>query len=291
MLPDHFDVWAATELFAASDVDALGRAWEERSIRPAAVVQGPAAAPLRGQVSSSGLALFVSGWSVVGIRRHRFARHGRRRIDADPWAAKGILWVALTHRTGARVDVSVTHLHAGGYLGDEPADAPSVRRDQVQEVVDFLEASRRHSVPLVVGGDWNIGGGPPGLVAGPDDRHLRESLATLGLVDAWDIVGEGPGYTSNCKEHPGLFVDDPDDARYCAEPAPVSPQLSRIDRCFVSTGDAVRVRSVRRRAHRRAPDAPLVDVIPTLSDHVGLDLDLDLRVPEQATSASTGITS
>lgn len=277
MLPDRYDVWATTELFAPADLATLARAWDEVT-PPGAVIAGPSAQPRRAKATSSGLAMFVSGWSVVRVRRHVFAHDGRRRTDADTWAAKGVLMVGLAHRLGARLDLAVTHLHAGGYLGDEPTSASGVRRRQVHEAATFLESNRRRGVSLMVGGDWNIDGGAAGETGGADDTHLREAMRRMDLVDAWDVGGDGEGYTSDCASRVDFFELDPADDRYCLDPAPPCPDLARIDRCFVSRDGGVTVRSIRRRLHRRKPSAEGFDVISTLSDHLGLDVDLDVAV-------------
>jgi hypothetical protein len=101
-------------------------------------------------------------------------------------------------------------------------------------------------------------------------------LATLDLVDAWDLAGDGEGYTSDCKTFPHHFMVGPD-GHYCVEPATVTPELSRIDRCFVSI-DGVDVTSIRRRPHPRPDHARGREIISTLSDHVGLDLDLEVAL-------------
>ena len=277
-LSGEYDIIALAEVFRPSDLDALAERWHAVGNRPTAVVHGPERA--RGTVHGSGLATLIGGMQVQQIAKHEFRHRGSLLDGADRLANKGALMVNLEARSGRTLQLVSTHLHAGGWITDSPqANADRIREQQIDELVGFITAERVPGATLLVCGDFNVPAVVEGDFGRAHDEHLREAMARLDLVDAWDDLGTGAGWTANLKAAPEAFPPDRADDRFCRDPAPVSgPSVSRIDRWFVpvrGTSDTTAT-LLRRRALPRPLTAPGREHIRHISDHVGLHLEITL---------------
>lgn len=285
-LAGAYDVAALCEVFQASERASVVEGWGGD---PDRAVAGPTGS---GLVQGSGL-LTLSAHPVVRTANHVFRTRGSRWADVDAWADKGVLGVEVDlGLPGGNLEVYSTHLLYGGDLldrrrreGPEPA---RLRQAQVEELFAFVAAVRRPENVAMVVGDLNVdagGHGPDGDVdeGAEPAAQLQATAATHGFDDVWRSVGDGPGWTCDCwVVGPEAWPADPTAPDLCAEPAPErgDRHLVRIDYAFLqrpqpSHGISVEARAMRRRTFPRPEGAPDREVIATMSDHLGLHLDLE----------------
>ncbi|HRW38778.1 MAG: hypothetical protein KDB04_10895 [Acidimicrobiales bacterium] len=208
----RFDAVALSEVFEASEQDAVAGAWPEASF-----VAGPGAQRLR--LQSSGLmALVAPGVELLRTERHAYRSGGDLR-DSDTYATKGALLTTIRSRAGGPpVDLISTHLFAGGDLlpipgADDAARHHLARMAQVDELVGFIERVHDPDHVLVVAGDLNVRADDPDpRLASPDERYrdLAAHLDRAGLHDVWADHGRGPGPTCTFAD-PADLPPDPDE--------------------------------------------------------------------------------
>jgi len=294
-LQDAYDVAALAEVFVPEDREVLVAAAGTGAPSALAVAIGPDAHP-PAALTSSGL-VTLSRRPLVRQATHELRERGRRRSDSDAWAAKGVLLAEVDLGQPGNLEVYSTHLFYGGDLWRSAARHRSpalhrIRQAQVEELLAFVDATHRPGNVALVVGDLNIdaeGNGPDGqdpergLAAAED---LREAMDVAGFDDVWSVAGNGPGWTCDLLVAPAeRFPADPDDPELCLEPAPPAQpgdHLVRIDHAYLqrptpSHAVEVAVRKVRRRTFPRPVDAPGRVAMPTMSDHLGLHLDLEAR--------------
>lgn len=273
VLPDY-DVVALCEVFRADDLDAMVDAWAGSGLPE--IVVGPGHAAPSSRVGS-GLVTLSAGPEVVGSRGTVFSDQGSRWRDSDAWSSKGALVTEIDlPGTAANLEVTSTHLIAGGDLANTArhrARTEEVRFAQVETVLAAAEDAHRHGNVALIVGDFNV---PAGSAAG---ERLQEVMAAAGYRDLWLDHGDGPGWTSDVMTLPELLTTaDPDDDRFCADPAPGHPDAQRIDYAFLRRprdGEpTVQVDAMRRRAFRRDRRDPEAAIMPFLSDHLALHLEL-----------------
>jgi endonuclease/exonuclease/phosphatase family metal-dependent hydrolase len=142
--------------------------------------------------------------------------------------------------------------------------AESSRERQALALSD-LDARHRTALPTVIAGDLN---------AAPDAaciRYLtgRQSLAGRSVMyhDAWEIAGQGPGFT---------WTDDNPNARGVIDAIVGQPQHQRrIDYILTGSWDAHPSATCRVERVALAFDQPDGDVWP--SDHFGVVADLEIQ--------------
>lgn len=278
------DVVALAEAFRPEDRARVLRAWAGR---PHQVAVGPEAGwsrPAGATTVSSGLMTVAAGPAIVRRDTVRFTVRGHRLADADPWAAKGVLLVELDVGLPGRVELYSTHLCAGGGLlpvgGDRAAGTDAVRRAQAEELAAFVARTHRPGNLVVVVGDMNVEEHRPGA-ADPRAAHrdLAAALGAVGLDDLWERLDLGWGPTCGL-DATALVAHDPRSAG--GSPDHAWPTGGRIDRVFLARptpADRVTVGAarLRRRALPRRAGAPERHRLAHLSDHLGLELALDLR--------------
>lgn len=280
LAPDH-DVVALAEAFRPADRARVLRAWAGR---PHQVAVGPEAgwSPAQGATAvASGLLTVSAGPRIVRRDTVRFTVRGSRLADADPWAAKGALMVELDVGLPGRVELYSTHLCAGGGLlpgrGDRKAATDPVRRAQAEQLAAFVAATHRPGNLVVVVGDMNVEEDTPG------HHDLAAALGAVGLDDLWERLGLGWGPTSTLDVEAAV-VARPDPAPAAStDPrrADGTPVGGRIDRVFLARprpddGLVVAAARLRRRALARRTGAPDRHRLAHLSDHLALELELDL---------------
>jgi len=138
-------------------------------------------------------------------------------------------------------------------------DQSAVREDQLLAVAD-LDARHRRELPTIIAGDLN---------ATPDSAGIRflTGMQSLGgrstaYHDAWDVAGEGPGYT--------WTSDNPVAAAEIDGLLGQSTHHRRLDYILVGTKHA------HPRASARIIRAELIGVGASLSDHYGVLAELEL---------------
>jgi endonuclease/exonuclease/phosphatase family metal-dependent hydrolase len=141
--------------------------------------------------------------------------------------------------------------------------AEAARERQAIAVTD-LDARHRRELPTIIAGDFN---------ANPDAASIRyltgrQSLAgrSVRYSDAWEVAGDGPGYT--------WTVDNPNASGVIDQIVKQPGHRSRFDYVFVGSWDA------HPKAHARIQSAALafdrsIDGIQ-VSDHFGLVIDLEV---------------
>lgn len=292
VLHDAYDVAALCEVFQPVDRDRLLAEAGVGADR-ARWVEGPRATPPL-TFASSGLVTFASH-RLVRSASTTFRTRGSRLVDSDAWAAKGVLLAEVDLGLPANLEVYSTHLFYGGdLLGSDrrhrSADLHRIRQAQLEELLAFVDATHRPENVALVVGDLNVdaeGRGPDSRATPEVGRWtataLHDAMDRAGFDDVWRTDGEGPGWTCDLLHSPlERFRVDPDEPDLCAEPAPaVQPgdHLVRIDLAHLQRPTpahrlAVEVDRVRRRPFFRASDAPGRDRMATLSDHLGLHLEL-----------------
>ena len=128
-----------------------------------------------GKWEGSGLIL-LSDYPITRVRRLSYSSQACAGFDC--LAAKGAMLARLTLPGGRAVDVATTHLNsrrASGVPDDRSDRAWLVQAEQLRT---FIAANRDPAVPLVLGGDFNVG----------HDR-VRE----LGMADFASHLGRSTG--------------------------------------------------------------------------------------------------
>jgi endonuclease/exonuclease/phosphatase family metal-dependent hydrolase len=163
---------------------------------------------------------------------------------------------------------------------------PRIRQAQIEEMIAFADATRRPENVAVLVGDLNVdahGRGPDGDIdeGAQPAAALQRSFADAGYDDAWALAGQGPGWTCDLLLAPNQFRVDAAEPDLCAEPAAAATghHEVRIDYAFLQRpvpahGFDLRLDRVRRRPFPRPAGAPDLDQIATMSDHLGLHLEL-----------------
>ena len=108
-----------------------------------------------GKWTGSGLAI-LSDYPIVRVRRMAFSTDACAGYDC--LAAKGAMLVELALPDGDHIEIATSHLnsrHASG-VSDERANRAWLV--QSAELRDFIARHRNPALPLVLGGDFNVGG-------------------------------------------------------------------------------------------------------------------------------------
>ena len=108
-----------------------------------------------GKWTGSGLAI-LSDYPIVRVRRMAYSTDACAGYDC--LAAKGAMLVELALPDGGHIEVATTHLnsrHASGVAVERANRAWLV---QSVELRDFIARYRNPRLPLVLGGDFNVGG-------------------------------------------------------------------------------------------------------------------------------------
>jgi endonuclease/exonuclease/phosphatase family metal-dependent hydrolase len=271
----EYDVAALCEVFRTEDLEAMLDHWVGGN-RPE-VALGPGHES--GRRASSGLVTLADGPRIVRTASSEFAHQGSHLRDSDAWSAKGALLVEVElPGAGANLELVSTHLVAGGDFADTAhhrARTEMRRFGQVDEVMALATGTRSQGNASLIVGDFNV-------EAGTDSgERLTEVMAGAGYRDLWPEHGIGPGWTCDAVAiGPPVTTSASDDDRFCADPAEDHPQAERIDYAFWRPADdapdSVTVTGLRRRVFRRSAGSPESDVMPLLSDHVALHLDLSV---------------
>jgi endonuclease/exonuclease/phosphatase family metal-dependent hydrolase len=148
-----------------------------------------------------------------------------------------------------------------------PLDAEAVRERQAIALTD-LDARHRQSLPTIIAGDFN---------AMPDAASIRylRGLQSLGgrsvfYHDAWEIAGDGPGYTWTTENPNTQKVVD----AVVRQPA----RHQRIDYVFIGSWHQHRNAHCQVRSAATAFDQPIDGV--WASDHYGVLVDVDIGVDD-----------
>jgi endonuclease/exonuclease/phosphatase family metal-dependent hydrolase len=270
----EYDVAALCEVFRTDDLNRMIDAWDAPQRPDAANGPGPRSALAAG----GGLVTLARSGLIVRSRSRVFAGQGSKLRDSDAWSAKGVLSTEV-ELIGTRPNLEVisTHLIAGGDVADTARHqraTEELRFAQVAEVLlEAADVHRRGNVSLIVG-DFNV---QAGTAAG--DR-LAEMMAAAGYRDIWLDHDRGPGWTCDAVVvGEPITAPDPDDCRFCADPAAPDEDAERIDYAFLRSAPSappLAVRSMRRRVFPRRPGRPEYEAMPYLSDHVALHLELTI---------------
>ena len=286
-LAGRYDIAALSEVFDEPELRMVLAAWDGR---PAAQAVGPERTRIPMVGKSSGLLTITDGLPVVRRAARRFRAKGAHWRDADAFASKGVLLVEVDVGAPGNLEVYSTHLIAGNDFlkgPSGPAAVVTVRHQQVNELVAFVRETHSPGNVALVVGDFNVPADDPHLnVPSREYERLRRALGAEGFDDVWAEHGHGPGFTI-CHGQPGdVCSPDPDTPEYCAEPAEPTPgtRPARIDFAWLQRRHpdhllSATVTSVRRRSFPRSSGADGFEAAPFLSDHVALDLELDVGPP------------
>jgi endonuclease/exonuclease/phosphatase family metal-dependent hydrolase len=171
---------------------------------------------------------------------------------------------------GVTIDLYDVHLGAVGFdrrLDRYHPGHVTIRRDQIRELVDWVEATHREDRPLIMAADLNLNAKryAPGGFSGDDNEDYEYLTTRLGLVDTGRVLGAvdamGKPYTFDGENNPyallGFFRDLPSET---------------IDYVFAKNHPrlrAVESRIVFRDPHELAEIDPS-STVPALSDHYGI---------------------
>ena len=190
----------------------------------------------------------------------RWPHRAVEALDMRVAGAADVPWAALA----AVVEIPQVGemLFIGATTSWRPA-AEAVRERQVLAIAD-LDARHRRDLPTIIAGDFN---------ASPDAASMRfltgrQSLDGRSVLyhDAWDMAGEGPGYT---------WGEDNPNSKAGAEQIVGQPGYrKRFDYVLVGSWDA------HPKAHAHIRSAALAFEKPVegvwASDHFGIVADLDV---------------
>lgn len=198
--------------------------------------------------------------------------------DPDAWANKGILYTEIDCEGGA-IDLFSTHMFPNV---ERRSDSEAVRAAQVDQLGRAIDRFGRHENVTVVAGDLNIAGDSREY-----DRTLVPVLEEHGLVDCWRAHREGAGGTSRAAIRNGCPVDPADGPpHHCRGPGEAG---IRIDYVLLEAPTpyhelSLEVQSIERASFWRGLAPPgrfFADddrTVPNyLSDHLGIDVTLDVR--------------
>jgi endonuclease/exonuclease/phosphatase family metal-dependent hydrolase len=184
---ERLPVIEATIRAESPDVVCLQEVWVEEGGRHQAVLLGEALGlhhAAADQPFHDGVAFtnaVLSRWPITAVTTHALPG-----ADGEP-GHRHVLWCELDTPFG-RVPVASTHL-------EYPFDHSPVRVDQVHELCRLVARRRSgpEAFPVVLAGDFN---------ATPESDEIRMLTGRTGppvpglvFTDAWEVVGEGPGWT------------------------------------------------------------------------------------------------
>lgn len=134
-----------------------------------------------GKWTGSGL-MVLSDYPIVRIRRLTYSDDACAGYDC--LAAKGAMLVELQLPDGRNVEIATTHLNSRRSSGVSNERANRAWLVQAEELRDFISTQRNRGLPLVLGGDLNVGSDivrQLGLadMAGTLDRRALDGLRTL----------------------------------------------------------------------------------------------------------------
>ena len=229
-------------------------------------------------IASSGLLTLLPGpYSLIGYNREKFDNEGDKKRDADAWSNKGIALAVVDTGFNTKFELYSTHLIYGGDFHDiSPQDRMDVQREQIDQLVSFIQRTHNPTNFILVAGDFNLDAGSGYY---EELRGRLEDTLGLELEDVWTRYAQSRykariGKTDNpaeCQEDHG-FADD-------GIGGSIDDDSGRIDYIFVqkpcdSHDITVDVSRPRRRHFPRQPSAPGYDQIQYLSDHTGIELKL-----------------
>lgn len=240
----RFDVVALSEVFEASEREAIDAAWPD-----ATLVAGPA--PRRPRLTGSGLATLL-GPTVELLRteQHAFGSGGDLR-DSDTFASKGALLTTVSFDPDLPpIDVVSTHLFAGGDLFPVPGATDAARHHaarmrQADELLAFVDRVHDPRHLLAVVGDLNVSDHDPDPRL-PDPaaryRDLAARFEAAGLRDVWADHGVGPGATCTFTSSADL-PPDPDEPDRVLDDATATggTRGERIDYLWLAVPEGVQV--------------------------------------------------
>jgi endonuclease/exonuclease/phosphatase family metal-dependent hydrolase len=197
-----------------------------------------------------------SGCAIATRAPHRVVETLDLRLAGSldvPWATLAAL-VALTDLGEVLFIAATTSWRLA---------AEAAREQQVLALSD-LDARHRTELPTILAGDFN---------ATPDAASVRYLTGRQALQgrsvhyhDAWDVAGDGPGYTWAC--------ENPNAASEIEQIVGQANHRRRVDYVLVGGSDAHPTARCRIRSARVAFDEPVGGVWP--SDHYGVVADLEI---------------
>lgn len=138
-----------------------------------------------GKWEGSGLIL-LSDYPILRVSRMTYSKDACAGYDC--LAAKGAMLARLALPRGRAVDVATTHLNSRRASGVPDARANRAWLVQAEELRAFIAARRDPGVPLVLGGDFNVGHDPVREVGMADLASRLDRSTGDGLRD---LVREG----------------------------------------------------------------------------------------------------
>ncbi len=139
-----------------------------------------------GKFVGSGL-LIASDYPIVAVRRLAFSATACAGYDC--LANKGVLMIrVMPPGTDQPVDILDTHLNSRGASGVNDARSDYAYERQLEELGRFVRAVHDPEVPLIAGGDFNMGRSPRRRAAlalaasrmGADGTPLRDAMHDAG---------------------------------------------------------------------------------------------------------------
>jgi endonuclease/exonuclease/phosphatase family metal-dependent hydrolase len=253
-----------------------------------------------GLLSSGLFTLLPGSFGLVAHARETFGMEGLMTRDADYFSNKGILLVVVETGHNTKIEFYSAHLISGNDLiaesGNRETVVARVATAQIDQLVDAINRTHIPSNVIVVAGDFNISD------SGALTEYLRKRMEDdLQLEDVWTRYAEARyGATRSGTFSNAAFPDEPNPAHReymcdiagpgecsacpAAAGAPPCPgyeegAASRVDHVYVqkpSSGHDIclNVSRPRRRHFKREGSSPGFAEIATLSDHVGIEMNL-----------------
>ncbi len=111
-----------------------------------------------GKYVGSGL-MILSDYPLTNIREMTYSAPACAGFDC--LAAKGAMISEVTLPGARHVEIATTHMNSRHASGVSNARATLAWLIQNQELKDFISTRRNHSLPMILGGDFNIGHSMP----------------------------------------------------------------------------------------------------------------------------------
>ena len=206
-IKEHYDIALLQEIWENYIRDKLLSAWAENE-RPFYVDDAASRTP-----DSSGL-MTICKDEITGKLIQEFKSESSGLVWVDREADKGILLTKYVLDSNHGIELYNTHLDASNSI---------VRRNQINEIFNFINNNHQTTNLAILSGDFNIGLGTstPGSTS-VNYRLLRDIMLRLGFIDAWEARNGTTGGTDLSEKESQWYASfmcqrDPINRNFCID--------------------------------------------------------------------------
>lgn len=218
-IKDNYDISLLQEIFEDYIRDKLLSAWREND-GPLHFVDDTASRTPQ----SSGL-MTISNDEITGKTFHEFNSE-TKVFGVDLEADKGILLTKYVLDTNHGIELYNTHFDSL---------QSKIRRNQINEVLTFINNNHQNTNLAILCGDFNI------QSTSPNYEVLRQGLLSMGFIDVWEARNRTTGGTNLSSDDSQIYANimcqrDPTNSRFCIdEDIDESQGDRRIDYLFIKS--------------------------------------------------------